>query len=179
MIGMFTRIVSKFSIPISQAVYMFKAFLMPKLELALHYVHGPGTAKWIQSCNGLLMGCIKHAASSHLKLSHTTLVSLGLHLPSWMEASVKVSELFLRINSHDARWGHVGRLVLRQGCTTRQQWMHPPFPIAQMYHHCNRPSVYYCLSFPFLPLYLILSIPPAQPFPFLFNHYSFLILSSY
>ena len=119
MIGMFTRIVSKFSIPISQAVYMFKVFLMPKLELALHYVHGPGTAKWIQSCNGLLMGCIKHAASSPLKLSHTALaLTLGLHLPSWMEASVKVSELFLRINSHDARWGHIGRLVLRQECTT-------------------------------------------------------------
>jgi hypothetical protein len=49
-----------------------------------------------------------------LRLSHSALaLTLNLTLPSWLEASVKVSELFLRMNSDDPRWGHLGRMVLR------------------------------------------------------------------
>ena len=114
MISMFTRVVAKFSVPVSQAVFMFTTFLMPKLELALKYAHGAGTSEWIKNCDRLLMGCIKHAIASPLRLSHTALaLTLGLHLPSRMEASVKVSELFLRMNSSDVRWGQIGRLALQ------------------------------------------------------------------
>ena len=64
MIGLFTRAVSKFHVSVSQAVYMFTVFLLPKLELALHYAHGPGTAKWIKNCDRLLIGSIKHIVES-------------------------------------------------------------------------------------------------------------------
>jgi ribonuclease HI len=114
MINTFTRVISKFHLSVSQAVYIFSVFVLPKLELALHFAHGPGTAAWLKSCDRSLVGCIKHAATSFLKLSHSAVaLALGFHLPSWMEASIKVSELFLRMNSSDARWGHIGRLALR------------------------------------------------------------------
>ena len=43
-------------------------------------------------------------------------LTLGLILPSWLEAAVKTSELFVRMNSSDARWAHLGRIMLRQQC---------------------------------------------------------------
>jgi hypothetical protein len=42
MVSMFTRLVSKFTLSLRTAVYMFNVFLLPKLELALHYVSSPG-----------------------------------------------------------------------------------------------------------------------------------------
>jgi hypothetical protein len=56
---LFTRLVSKFSLSLGRAVYMFITFLLPKLELAFHYVHGPGTSQWIQDCDRLLVGSLK------------------------------------------------------------------------------------------------------------------------
>ena len=52
------------------------------------------------------------AALSNRAVAH----ALGIILPSRLEAAVKVSELFLRINSSrpDCRWGQLGRLLLRQ-----------------------------------------------------------------
>lgn len=41
-------------------------------------------------------------------------LTINLHLPSWMEMAVKVSELFQRINSSDSRWAVMGRHVLRE-----------------------------------------------------------------
>ena len=117
-IGKFTRTAAKFDMPIGCAVYMFNLFLLPKLELALHYVHGSSTTLWLKSCDRLLIGCIKHLASSPLRLRHTPLaLALRLNLPSWMELSIKVSELFLRMNSsaHD-RWGQLGRALMREQC---------------------------------------------------------------
>ena len=113
-IALFTRAVSKFSLTPQQAVYMFNAFLLPALELALHYVHGAGTDQWIKQCDRFLIGSIRHAVKSPIKLSHTA-VALSLHLilPSWLEASIKVSELYLRVNDPDTRWGQLGRLLLR------------------------------------------------------------------
>lgn len=112
---MFTRAMSKFAVPLKQARYMLHVFLLPKLELALHYVHGPGTSTWIRQCDSLLIGCIKHAVASPIRLSHTAVAcALGLRLPSWMEVSVKVSELFVRMNSSDPRWGQLGRITMRQ-----------------------------------------------------------------
>ena len=113
-IYMFTRAITKFRVPLSHAAYMFNVFLLPSLELALLYVHGSGTNKWIKSCDRLLVGCIKHAVGSPLRLSNSA-VALALHfnLPSWLEASVKVSELFLRVNSSEARWGALGRALMR------------------------------------------------------------------
>jgi ribonuclease HI len=117
LIMIFTRAVSKFRVSVGQAVYMFNVFLRPKLELALHYVHGPGTAKWIHDCDRMMIGSIKHAAASPLMLSHSAVaLTLGLKLPSWLEVSVKVSELFLRLNSSDPRWGHLGRMLMRNQC---------------------------------------------------------------
>lgn len=117
MIHKFTSIVRKFEVSLSQARYMFNVFLMPKLELALHYVHGPGTQKFIDTCNSIIIGCIKHAVTSPLQLSHRAVArALGLILPSRLEVAVKVSELFLRINSTqtDCRWSQLGRLLMQQ-----------------------------------------------------------------
>ena len=117
LVSMFTRLVSKFALPLRSAAYMFNVFLLPKLELALAYVHGPGCSSWLKDCDRLLIGSVKHAAGSLLSLSHSAVaLSLGLVLPSWLEASVKVSELFLRMNSSDPRWGRLGRVAFRQQC---------------------------------------------------------------
>lgn len=117
LIGMFTRLISKFCVSISQAVYIVRVFVLAKLEHALRLARGPGTTEWLDSCDRLLVGCFKHAADSPLRLSHTAVaLALGFHLPSWMEVGIKVSELFLRLNSSDARWGHIGRLAMRHEC---------------------------------------------------------------
>ena len=115
MIRVFTGVVDKFSLTLSQAAYMFNVFLLPKLELALHYVSGPGTSGFLAHCDAAIVGCIKHAAASPLLLSHSA-VALPLHisLPSWLEATIKVSELFLRMNSTQCRWGALGRILMRQ-----------------------------------------------------------------
>jgi hypothetical protein len=68
---MFTRMVAKFSLSISHAVSVFRVFLLPKLELAMHYCAGPGTTRWIQLCDRALIDCIAHAAGSVLKLQPT------------------------------------------------------------------------------------------------------------
>jgi len=120
MIMIFTRLVSKFSLSIGQAIYMFNVFLLPKLELALHYVHGAGTSKWVKDLDRLLIGCIKHISHSPLQLSHSALaLTLHLTLPSWLEAAIKVSELFIRMNSNDDRWAPLGRHLMRQDCTSK------------------------------------------------------------
>src|SRR5690606_2532229 len=105
----------RFSTTIRQSVYMFNVFLMPKLELALHYVHGPHTTDWLGGLDRSIIGSITHSSSSPLRLSHTAVaLAVGLRLPSWLEMCVKVSELFIRMNSLDARWGLLGRIVMRQ-----------------------------------------------------------------
>ena len=112
-IMLFTRIASKFSLPIAHIVYMFNVFLLPKLEHAFRYCSGPGAAQWVRSCDRLLIGCIKHAAGCPVRLSHTAVaLTIGLRLPSWLETSIKVSELFIRANTEDQRWGLLGRLWL-------------------------------------------------------------------
>ena len=115
MIMTFTRVATKFRLAISVAVYMLRVFLISRLELALHYVHGPGTESWVRNCDRCLFGCIKHLAGSPLRLSYTALsIALQLPRPSWLEQSIKVSELFLRLNSSDSRWGGLGRAIMRQ-----------------------------------------------------------------
>jgi ribonuclease HI len=94
---------------------MFNVFLLPKLELALRYVHGPGTNGFISHCDAAIIGCIKHAVASPLRLSHSAIaLALHINLPSWMEATAKVSELFLRLNSTQCRWGRLGRILMRK-----------------------------------------------------------------
>ena len=106
MIAMFTRVAIKFKLSVKDAVYMFNTFLITKLELALRYVHGPGTREWLRQCDQLLFAAIGHLVRSPLKLSHSALsLLLGLRLPSRMEQVIKVSELFLRLNSSDTQWG--------------------------------------------------------------------------
>ena len=111
----FTRLAIKYHLTLRDTVYMFNTFLVTRLELALHYTHGPGTTEWVQECDRLLIGCIRHIAKSPLRLSHSA-VALTLHLilPSWLETSIKVSELFFRMNSTDGRWGELGRIILRR-----------------------------------------------------------------
>ena len=116
MVLMFTGLVSKFKMTVGRAVYMFNTFLAPKLELSLHYTHGPGTRKWIHDLDRMVIGAIKHAyaVSSPVQLSHSAIASLlCLILPSRLEAAVKVSKMFLRINSSDDRWGALGRTLMR------------------------------------------------------------------
>jgi hypothetical protein len=79
MIMAFTRLAIKFHLTVSETVYMFNVFLITRLELALHYVHGPNTSAWIKDCDRMLIGCIKHIVSSLLHLSHSA-VALTLHL---------------------------------------------------------------------------------------------------
>jgi len=113
LIARFTRVVSRFSVQPRQAVYMYNVFLMPKLELALHYGSGPRVVQWIKQCDRMLVSSIAHAASASIHVSHSAVaLTLGLLLPSWLEAASKVSELFLRINSSDGRWGALGRTLL-------------------------------------------------------------------
>ena len=111
----FARIASKFNLCVRQRVYMFTVFLLPKMELALHYVHGPGTDEWLRACDAALIDSIRRSASSPLQLSHRAVaLAVQLNLPSWVETSVKVSELFLRVNSRDLRWGKLGRVLLAE-----------------------------------------------------------------
>ena len=117
MVLLFSRMATRYSMSISQAVLLFNCFLQPKLELALHYVHGTGTTDWLRNCDRILIGYIKHASSSLLQLSPSAVaLAVGLVLPSWLEPSIKVSELFFRMNSSDLRWGHLGRVIMRQQC---------------------------------------------------------------
>lgn len=118
-VNMFTRLASKFDLSIGHSVYMFNVFLMTRLELALHYVHGPGTDNWIEGLDRMVIGSIKHSCGSLLKLSHSAVArSLGLLLPSWLERAVKISEVFIRMNSSDQRWGRLGRISMREACHT-------------------------------------------------------------
>lgn len=114
-IFVFTRAITKFSVSLKYAVFMLRTFLLPGLELALHYVSGPQASVWVRQCNRLLIACLQHAAASKCSLSHTAVsLSLGFLLPSWLEVAIKVSELFLRVNSSDARWGRLGRALMRE-----------------------------------------------------------------
>ena len=114
MIMTFTRLAIKFRLSVKQTVYMFNVFLITRLELALHYIHGPGTSDWVKQCDRLLIGCIRHIVGSPIRLSHSA-VALIIHLilPSWLEPSIKVSELFFRANSSDTRWAELGRVIMR------------------------------------------------------------------
>jgi len=107
--------VEKFSLSLNHAAYMFNVFLLPKLELALRYTHGANTNGFVSNCDAAIIGCIKHAVASPLRLSHSA-VALPLHinLPSWIEITTKVSEMFLRVNSTQCRWGRLGRILMRQ-----------------------------------------------------------------
>lgn len=116
----FTTAVNKFKVSIAHAIKMFNIFLLPRLELALHYVHGPKSSHWVKTCDRLIIGAIKHCAASSSRLSHSAVaLSCNLILPSWIESSVKISELFLRMNSKDDRWGKLGRIMMRMECGSR------------------------------------------------------------
>jgi hypothetical protein len=113
---------SKFKLLVGRAVHMFNVFLMPKVELALHYVHGRGANKWVINLDRLLVRSIKHVVKSPLMLSHSAValaVGLTYTLPSWLETSAKVSEVFLRMNSSDSRWSSLGRMLMREQCPAR------------------------------------------------------------
>ena len=115
MIHLFGRIVSKFKLSVGQASYIFNTFLLPKLELGLRYISGPRVKGWLAGYNATLVGSIKHAVGSSLRLSHSAVaLSAGFILPSWLEIAVKVSELFIRMNTvrENDRWSRLGRLVL-------------------------------------------------------------------
>ena len=62
----------------------------------------------------MFITCIERLSGSSIKLSNTV-VALSCHLllPSWLEVSIKVSELFIRINSAEERWGGLGRAIMR------------------------------------------------------------------
>jgi hypothetical protein len=138
MIAMFTRVAVKFKLSVRDAVYMFNTFLITKLELALRYVHGPGTAAWLAGCDRLLFGTVRHLVKSPLLLSHSTLsVLLGLRMPSRMEQVIKVSELFQRLNSSDAQWGSLGRTIARAHLPSTAS-AHAAAPVLPALERCNR-----------------------------------------
>ena len=94
---------------------MVNTFLLPKLELALRYITGANANRWISRYDAALVGSIKHAVTSPLSLSHSAVaLTAGFLLPSWLEVAVKVSELFIRLNTVDAddRWSRLGRLLM-------------------------------------------------------------------
>ena len=119
MVQLFMRAIAKFRVSLRQAVYMIRVFLLPKLELALHYVHEEGVGSWLKGLDRTIIGAIKHAVGSPLQLSHSAIASvLGFLLPSRLEAAIKVSELFFRLNSVGCRWGRLGRILTRQTLTS-------------------------------------------------------------
>jgi len=122
MIQLFVRAVSKFRLSVQQAAYMFSVFLLPKLELGLRYITGPQANAWVRGYDAALVGSIKHVIASPLSLSHSAVaLTAGFTLPSTLEVAVKVSELFIRLNTTDAhdRWGCLGRqFMLRHVGTT-------------------------------------------------------------
>jgi hypothetical protein len=59
-IQLFTRIVNKLKLSVSQAAYVYNTFLLPKLELRLRYIHGPQAAAWIKSYDRTLVASIEH-----------------------------------------------------------------------------------------------------------------------
>ena len=125
-LGLFSRVVTKFSVPLQQATFIFNVFLLPTIELGLRYVHGKGTKAFLAKCDGILVGAIKHSVTSPARLSHSAVaLALRFTLPSWLEATVKISELFIRMNSMTCRWGRMGRALYRQwlptGASTHEQ----------------------------------------------------------
>ena len=115
MLHLFSRVVSKFQLSVSQAAYIFNTFLLPKLELALRYITGPQVNGWVATYDAILVGSIKHVIESPLHLSHSAVaLSAGFLLPSLLEVAVKVSELFIRLNTVDTddRWSRLGRLLM-------------------------------------------------------------------
>jgi len=126
MIQLFVRAVSKFQLSVQQASYMFSTFLLPKLELALRYITGPQVNAWIKGYDAALVGSIKHAVTSPLSLSHSAVAAAaGFLLPSVLEVAVKVSELFIRLNTNEAhdRWSRLGRqfMLLHVGAVTTKR----------------------------------------------------------
>jgi exonuclease III len=114
-IGLVTRVINKFSVSMERASYIFNVFLLPTIELGLRYVHGQGSTQFLKDCDRLLVGCIKYAVGSSVRLSHSAVaLALRFTLPSWLETAVKVSELFIRMNSVQCRWGRLGRALYRQ-----------------------------------------------------------------
>ena len=126
MVQLFVRAVSKFQLSVQQAAYMFGVFLLPKLELGLRYITGPQTNAWVKGYDAALVGSIKHAIASPLSLSHSAVaLAAGFTLPSTLEVAVKVSELFIRLNTieqHD-RWSRLGRefMLLHVGAVTAKR----------------------------------------------------------
>jgi hypothetical protein len=93
-IQLFTRLVNKFRLSVSQAAYVYNTFLLPKLEISLRYIHGPQAAAWIKSYDRTLVASIEHMVSSPVRLSHSAVaLAAGFLLPSWLEVAIKVSEL--------------------------------------------------------------------------------------
>jgi exonuclease III len=115
----FSRVVTKFSVPLHQASYIFNVFVLPSVENGMRYIHGRGTTAFLKKCDSVLVGAIKHAVQSPICLSHSAVaLALRFTLPSWLEAAVKVSELFLRMNSTQCRWGRIGRALFRQALSS-------------------------------------------------------------
>jgi ribonuclease HI len=126
MIQLFVRAISKFQLSVQQAVYMISVFLLPKLELGLRYITGPQVNAWIRGYDASLVGSLKHVIASPLSLSHSAVaLTAGFLLPSWLEVAVKVSELFIRLNTTDShdRWSRFGRqfMLLHVGAVTAKR----------------------------------------------------------
>jgi ribonuclease HI len=114
MLHLFTRMVSKFGLSVGQASYVYNTFLLPKLDLGLRYICGAQADGWVRSYDAILVGSIKHAAASPLRLSHSAVaLTSRFTLPSWLEVAIKASELFIRMNSTGCRWGQLGRRLMR------------------------------------------------------------------
>lgn len=85
MVHLFTSTATKFKPKLSQVIYMFNVFFLPKLELAVRYVHGRASfiKDWVKGMDRALIGCIKHLCKAALKLKHSTIaLCTGLILPS-------------------------------------------------------------------------------------------------
>jgi len=134
MVHLFARVVAKFRLSVAQAAYLFNAFLLPKLEHGLRYLHGPHASDWVKSYDRVLVGSIKHVVQSPLQLSHTAVaLAAGFTLPSWLEAAIKTSELFIRMNSTGCRWSRLGRTLMRSQVGTLVQ------PLASMDARSQQP----------------------------------------
>jgi len=74
-----------------------------------------------------LIDCIRHAIASPLRLSHSAVaLAAGFLLPSTLEVAIKVSELFIRLNTTDAhdRWNRISRQLMLLHVSPRSATRH-------------------------------------------------------
>jgi hypothetical protein len=96
-IGFFSHLAHKYNMSVEYAAFFFNTYLLPRLEFRFHHVQP--TQQQAHEWDMILVRCFNSLCDSPFFFKPEALESiLGVHLPSHMEAIVKVSESYLRLN---------------------------------------------------------------------------------